>query len=91
MDSERAAGQVSDNNSQRSRPRNRWWHCVQADINRRKIKNWKEKQKTELTGRSPVRGRRLALDCSAIEEEDEEAGGDSPNRKQKNRITFTAK
>jgi hypothetical protein len=28
--------------------------------------------KTELTGRNPVRWRRAALDCSAIEEEEEE-------------------
>ena len=30
-----------------------WWKCEQADINKCKITNWKEKYKTELTGRSP--------------------------------------
>jgi hypothetical protein len=36
--------------------------------------NWKERLKTELTGRSPLKRRRFALDCSAIwgEEEGEE-------------------
>jgi len=28
--------------------------------------------KTQLTSRSPLRGRRSALDCTAIEEEEEE-------------------
>jgi hypothetical protein len=34
--------------------------------------NWKERSKTELTGRCPLRRRRFALDCSAIKEEEEE-------------------
>jgi GTP-dependent phosphoenolpyruvate carboxykinase len=29
------------------RPNNRWWNCVQTDINKRKIKNWKEKSRPE--------------------------------------------
>jgi len=41
--------QVFYNNSQgsrlRGRPKNRWWNCVQTDINRCKIKNWKERSK----------------------------------------------
>ena len=43
MDSQLAVSQVFCNISQgsgvRGRPKNRWWNCVQADINRRKIKN----------------------------------------------------
>jgi hypothetical protein len=36
------------------------------------ITNWKERSKTELTGRSPLRKRRSTLDCNAIEKEEEE-------------------
>ena len=50
MDSKRKVGLVfSNNNPQgsrlRGRPKNRWWDCVQTDINRCKIKNWKERSK----------------------------------------------
>jgi hypothetical protein len=38
---------------------------------KRKTTNWKEKSKTELTGRIPLRSRRYALDCSAKKEEEE--------------------
>ena len=63
--------EVVNNNTQGSRltarPKNRWWNCVQIDINKCKIKEWKERyEKTELTGRSPLRRRRYALECSAI-------------------------
>jgi hypothetical protein len=34
--------------------------------------NWKERSKTELTGRSPLRRRRFALDYSVKEEEEED-------------------
>jgi hypothetical protein len=34
-----------------------------TDINRCKITSWKERSKTELTGRSTLRRRRSALDC----------------------------
>jgi len=40
-----------------------WWNCAQTDINKCKIKNWKV---MELTGRSPKRRQRSALDPSAI-------------------------
>jgi hypothetical protein len=33
--------------------------------------NWKERSKTELNGRSPLRRRGFALDCSAIKGEEE--------------------
>jgi len=70
MDSKRKVSQVFNNNPQghrlRGRPKNRWWNCVQTDINRCKIENWKERSKIEMTGRSPLRSRRSALDCRAI-------------------------
>jgi hypothetical protein len=36
-----------------------------------KLTTGKKGQKTELTGRSPLRRRRSALDCSATEEEED--------------------
>jgi hypothetical protein len=41
-----------------------------TNINKCKITNWKGGE-TELTGRSLLRRRRSALDCSNIEEEEE--------------------
>jgi hypothetical protein len=76
MESKRTVSQVFNNNPQgsgpRGRPRNRWWNCVQTDIKKCKINNWKEGEKTELTGKGPLRRRRSALDCSATEEEEED-------------------
>jgi len=41
--------QIFNNNPQgnrlRGRPKNVWWNCGQTRINRRKIKNWKERSK----------------------------------------------
>jgi hypothetical protein len=40
--------QVFNNNTQRNRqgrPKNRWTNCVQRDINRCKIKNWKQRSR----------------------------------------------
>jgi len=73
MDSKRKVSLVFSNNNpqgsrQTGRPKNRWWDCVQTDINSCKIKNWKERSKTELIGRR----QRSILECSAIEEEKEE-------------------
>jgi hypothetical protein len=34
-----------------------------TDINKCKIKNWKERSKMELTGRSPLKRQRSALNC----------------------------
>ena len=47
-DSKRKVSLVfSNNNLQgsglRGRPKNRWWDCVQTDINKCKITNWKER------------------------------------------------
>jgi hypothetical protein len=80
MDSKRKVNQVFKSDPQgsrlRERPKNRWWICVQTDINKCKIRNWKKRgQKTALTRRGPLRRRRFALDCSAIEEEEEEEEG----------------
>ena len=49
MDSRREVSQVFYNNPQESRlrvrPKNRWRNCVQTDINKCKITNWKEGSK----------------------------------------------
>jgi hypothetical protein len=60
MDSKRKVSQMHKNNPQGSqlrRPKNGRWNCVQTDINKCIIKNCKERPKTELTGRSPLRRR----------------------------------
>ena len=76
MNNKRKVSQVLKNNPQGSRlqerPNNRWLNCMQTDINKRKITNWKERSKTELIGRSLLRRGRSALDCSGIVEEEEE-------------------
>jgi hypothetical protein len=69
MHSKWKVNQVFNNNPQgsriRGRPKNRWWNCVQTDINRRKIKNWKVRSKTEMTGGGPLRTAkvRIGLQC----------------------------
>jgi len=71
----RKMSQVFNNNAQgsrlRGRPENRWWNCVQILIEA-KLKIGKRVKETELTGRSPLKRQRSALDCSAIEEKEEE-------------------
>ena len=62
--SKRKVSQTFYNNPQGSRPppkKNRWWNCAQININRCKIRNWKERPKKT--------GRRSAFYCSAMEEE----------------------
>ena len=58
----------------RRRPRNRWWNCVlyKHMLIHTKLQTGKRGQKTELTGRRPLRRRRSALDCRIIEEEKEQ-------------------
>jgi hypothetical protein len=51
-------------------------NCVQPDTNKCKITNWEERQKTELTARSALRGRRCALDGRAIGGGGGEGGGE---------------
>ena len=54
-----------------------WWNggtVYKRILISAKLQNGKRSQKTERTGRSALRGRRSALDCSAIEEEVEEEG-----------------
>jgi len=47
MVSKRKLSDVFNNNPQGSRlkktTKNRWWKCVQTDINKCKIKNWEER------------------------------------------------
>jgi len=47
MDSKRKVSQVFDSNPQgsrlRGRPKSRRWNCVQTDVNKCNIKNWKER------------------------------------------------
>jgi hypothetical protein len=66
MDNKRAASLVFNNKPQESQlrggPKNRWWNCVEADISNCEIKTGKRGKKTELNGRSPLSGRRTALD-----------------------------
>jgi ABC-type taurine transport system ATPase subunit len=50
--------------------KNIWWKCVQLILINAKLQIGKEAQKTELTGRSPQRRGRSALDCSAIKEDE---------------------
>ena len=33
----------------------RWWNSVQTDISGCRIKTWKQRSKTEITGRRPLR------------------------------------
>jgi hypothetical protein len=76
MDRKRIVSQVFNNNTQGSRlngrPKNRRQKCVKVDINRFIIRTGNRGEQTELIGRSPLKRRRSALDCSAVEEEGEE-------------------
>ncbi|PSN40205.1 hypothetical protein C0J52_25406 [Blattella germanica] len=46
MEASRKVKMVFNNNPEgtrlRGRPRNRWWNCVRADLNRFGISNWSE-------------------------------------------------
>ena len=52
MDGKSKVSQVFNNNPQesrlRGRPRHRWWNCVQTDINKCKIANWKKRSKNRV-------------------------------------------
>jgi hypothetical protein len=69
---------VFNNNPQGSRlrgqPQNRWWNCVQTDINRCQIKNWNEWSKNRADWEKSVKGAKVAFDCSDICEEEEAPG-----------------
>ena len=47
MDSKRKVSQVFNSNPQgsrlRGRPKSRWWNCVQKDVDKYKITEWKER------------------------------------------------
>lgn len=45
----------------------KWWKYIKTGINKCKVQIGKRVPTTELTGRSPIRHRRTAVDCSAIE------------------------
>ena len=67
MDSKGEVSQLNNNpqgSRLRGRPKNRWWNCVQTDINIAKLQIGKTGQKTELTGRRTLRRRGSAWDCS---------------------------
>jgi hypothetical protein len=52
--------------------------CKQVLINGN-LKTGNRDKEMELTGRSPLRGRRSALDCSALQEEEEEEDEEENN------------
>jgi hypothetical protein len=69
MDGKTKVSRVFNNNPQESRLRGRpkaEGGSVQKYFNKCKITNWKERSKTEVTGRSPLRRRISALDFSII-------------------------
>jgi len=51
--------QVFNNNPQgsqlRGRLKNKWWNCVQTDINKYKITNWKERPKNRAVWEKSVK------------------------------------
>ena len=57
---------VTSGKSTKRTTKNRWWNCVQTDINIATLQIGKTGQKTELTGRSTLRRQGSALDCSAM-------------------------
>jgi hypothetical protein len=63
-DSKIEVSQVFSNNPQasrlRGRPKNRWWKYVQTAINKRNIKNWKERSRNRAYWESPLRTGRSA-------------------------------
>ena len=69
MNKKRKLVKVFDNNPQgrrlRERPKNRWWKCVQTDINICKFKKWKWRSKNKAD-REKSRRRRSALECSVV-------------------------
>jgi len=52
--------QVFNNNPQGSRlkglPKNRWWNCIQTDINKCKISNWRESSKNRVDWEKSIKG-----------------------------------
>jgi hypothetical protein len=69
MDSERKVSQEFNNNPKGSRPRGQKKEdggtVYKEILGDAKLKTGKRGQKTELNGRSPLRRRRSAFDCSA--------------------------
>jgi hypothetical protein len=77
IDGKTKVSQVFTNNPQESRlrrrPKTEGGTMSKNILISGKIKIGKRRQKKEVTGRSPLRRRISALDCSAIEEEGKEA------------------
>ena len=42
----------------RGRPNNRWWNCVETNINKCQIANWNERSKSSADWEKTVKGRR---------------------------------
>jgi hypothetical protein len=67
MDSKGKMSQAFGNNNLqgsqlRGLRKNRWWNCVQTDINKLKLITGKRGQRTDLTGRCTLRRQRSSLD-----------------------------
>jgi len=65
MDSKSAVSQVCDNSPQGSRIRrrsnNKWWNCVQTDINKCKITNWKERPKNRAAWETSIKKAKVRI------------------------------
>jgi len=73
MATKRLVSQVLNRNPQgirlRGRPKRDGGTVYEQTLTNAKLKTGKRGKKIELTGRRPLRGRRFALDCSAVSEE----------------------
>ena len=78
MDSKRKVSKVHSNIPQGSRIRgrlkNRWWNCVQTDINKCKITNWRGRSKNRADCEKFIKVRkiRMGMQCHRRREEEEE-------------------
>jgi hypothetical protein len=65
MDSKRRVFHVFKDNPQesqlRGRPKNRWWNCLQADISKCKITNWKERSKNRADWEKPIKEAKVSI------------------------------
>jgi len=56
---------VSNNNPQasqlRGQSKNRWWNCVQTDINNCKITNWKERSKNRADWKKSIKEAKIHI------------------------------
>ena len=65
MDSKIKISQVFNKNPQgsglRGQPKNRWWNCVQTDINKCKIKNWSERSKNRADWEKSIKEAKVRI------------------------------